>query len=239
VANLDDAQQNAKRGLTIAIDGPAGAGKSTVARRVARELGYTYIDTGAMYRALAWTVHHNGIPTDNIDAIVAVADSLDVRLMPGNTEEFTTRVFVGPDEVTERIRTPAISSLTSPLSAIPGVRARMVEAQRRMGEGGGVVMEGRDIGTVVLPAADLKVFLTATPERRAKRRQMELKERGIAIPFDTLLREIEERDARDSSRDIAPMVAAADARVLDSDPLTADEVVQQIIQWHEEALARS
>jgi cytidylate kinase len=171
--------------------------------------------------------------------VVAVADALDVRLMPGDSDEFTTRVFVGPEEVTERIRTPAISSLTSTLSTIPGVRSRMVNAQQRMGLGGGVVMEGRDIGTVVLPSADLKVFLTASPERRAKRRQGELAERGIAIPYDTLLREIGERDARDASRDIAPMVPASDAHILDSDPFTADEVVQQIVRWHEEALSHA
>jgi len=228
-----------RRPLTIAIDGPAGAGKSTVARQVARTLRYTYIDTGAMYRALAWTVHHNGVPTDDVDAVVAVADVLDVRLMPGDTDEFTTRVFVGDEEVTESIRTPAISQLTSSLSTIPGVRVRMVDAQRRMGLGGGVVMEGRDIGTVVLPSADLKVFLTASPERRAKRRQAELAERGLAIPYDTLLREIVERDTRDASRDVAPMVPAADAHILDSDPYTASEVVQQIVNWHEEALARA
>jgi len=236
---IEGSDTQTRRPLTIAIDGPAGAGKSTVARQVARSLQYTYIDTGAMYRALAWTVHQKEIPTDDVDAVVAVADSLDVRLMPGDTDEFTTRVFVGDNEVTESIRTPAISQLTSALSAIPGVRVRMVDAQRRMGQGGGVVMEGRDIGTVVLPSADLKVFLTASPERRAKRRQAELAERGLAIPYDTLLREIVERDTRDASRDVAPMVPAADAHILDSDPYTASEVVQQIVNWHEEALARA
>lgn len=228
--------ENERRGLTIAIDGPAGAGKSTVARQVARALEYTYIDTGAMYRALAWQVHRDGVSQDDVDDVVSTADALDVHLTPGDSDEFTTRVFVGDEDVTQSIRTPAISSLTSTLSAIPGVRTRMVDAQRRLGRGGGVVMEGRDIGTVVLPDADVKVFLTASPERRAKRRQAELAERGIAIAYDTLLREISERDKRDASRDVAPMIPAADAHILDSDPLTADEVVLQIVKWHEEAL---
>src|SRR3569833_3016264 len=138
---VEDTQTVARRSLTIAIDGPAGAGKSTVARQVARALEYTYIDTGAMYRALAWLVNRKEISADDVDAVVDVADHLDVRLLPGDTDEFTTRVFLGDQEITESIRTPAISQLTSTLSAIPGVRVRMVEAQRRMGMLGGVVME--------------------------------------------------------------------------------------------------
>jgi cytidylate kinase len=230
--------EQASARLTIAIDGPAGAGKSTVARQVARALGYTYVDTGAMYRALAWAVQSNGIPVDNIPAVIALAESLDIKLRPGDSDEFTTRVFVDSHEVTRSIRTPAIGNLTSALSTIPGVRSCMVARQRAMGQRGRVVMEGRDIGTVVLPDADLKVFLTASPDRRARRRMAELAERGIPVPYETMLRETIERDARDASRDVAPMVPAADARILDSDPLTSDDVVRQIIAWYQEALDR-
>lgn len=225
--------------LTIAIDGPAGAGKSTVARQVARLLQYIYIDTGAMYRTVAWDIHRHGLDKADEAAVVDVAAALDMRLEPGDTEDFTTRVFVGPTEVTQAIRTPAISELTSVISTIPGIRRLMVDAQRRLGQGGGVVMEGRDIGTVVLPDADLKVFLTASPESRARRRQGELAERGIAISYDRMLRETLERDHRDASRDVAPMMPAADAKVLDSGPLTFDEVVSQILAWHKEAVARN
>jgi cytidylate kinase len=226
----------ASRRLTIAIDGPAGAGKSTVARHVAQALGYTYIDTGAMYRALAWAVDSGGIPVDDIAAVIALAGSLDITLRPGDSDEFTTRVFVDSNEVTRSVRAPEVGNLTSTLSVIAGVRSCMAARQRAMGRGGGVVMEGRDIGTVVLPDADLKVFLTASPERRAGRRLVELAKRGIPVPYETLLRETIERDDRDASRDVAPMVPAADAHILNSDPLTADEVVAQIIAWHQEAI---
>ncbi|MGO8672225.1 MAG: (d)CMP kinase [Capsulimonadaceae bacterium] len=226
---------SALRRLRVAIDGPAGAGKSTVARRVAQGLDYLYIDTGAMYRALAWWVVDGGIDPADVEAVVAAAAALDVRLEPGETDEYTTRVFVGAREITSEVRTPAISSLTSTLSAIPGVRTHMAAAQRAMGRAGGVVMEGRDIGTVVLPEAEVKVYLTASPRRRAERRRAELAARGIEVAYAGLLAEIEERDARDSSRDVAPMVPAGDAHILDSDPLTADEVVARILKWHEEA----
>ncbi|MEO7715345.1 MAG: (d)CMP kinase [Capsulimonas sp.] len=224
--------------LTIAIDGPAGAGKSTVARHLAQRLSYTYIDTGAMYRAVAWAALDRGTPTDDPEAVSALAERLDIHLEPGDSDERGTRVFVDGREITDEIRTPEISSLTSPLSAIPAVRHRLVALQQRLGALGGVVMEGRDIGTVVLPDADIKVFLTATSHRRAERRRAELSERGLEMSFEELLEQIEERDQRDASRDVSPMVAASDAHVLDSDPYTADEVVERILSWHSKASER-
>jgi len=224
--------------LTIAIDGPAGAGKSTVARGVAARLGYTYLDTGAMYRALAWATLNRGIdPTDHA-TIGALARQLDIRLQPADSELHPTRVFVDGIEITHEIRTPEISAITSPISAIPEVRTTMVALQQEMGARGGIVMEGRDIGTVVFPNADVKVFLTASSHRRAERRAAELEVRGTPIPFAQLVRDIEERDQRDSGRDVAPMVPAADAVILDSDSLSADDVVQQIVHWHREAEQR-
>lgn len=218
--------------LQIAIDGPAGAGKSTVARRVAQELGYTYIDTGAMYRALAWAVLSRDIPPDDAEAVCHFAETIVLRMEPGPSG---ARVFMGDQEITDAIRTPEISNLTSPLSALPCVRRRMVALQQQMGTHGGVVMEGRDIGTVVLPHADVKVFLTASLEERARRREAELTARGISVSSEALRRDIAERDARDSSRDVAPMVPAADATLLDSDTLNAQEVVVAILRLSEEA----
>ena len=214
--------------LCIAIDGPAGAGKSTVARRVAEALGYTYIDTGAMYRALAWAVLDAGIAPGDAEAVGKLAENLDVRLEPG-------RVWVGGKEVTDAIRTPEISNLTSPLSALPRVRARMAALQQAMAGRGGVVMEGRDIGTVVLPDAEVKVFLTASQAERVRRRQEELAGRGIALPAEKLQTDMAARDARDAGREVAPMVAAPDAVPLDSDCLSVDEVVEKILGLHREA----
>ena len=217
--------------LRVAIDGPAGAGKSTAARRVADALGYTYVDTGAMYRALAWAVLDTKTDAQDADAVGALAERLEVRLEPG-------RVFAGGREVTGQIRTPEISRLTSPLSALPRVRTRMVALQQAMARAGGVVMEGRDIGTVVLPDAEVKVFLTASPSERVRRRQEELEARGVPVQTEQLTQEIAERDARDAGRDVAPMRPAPDAVVLDSDTLSVEEVVERILALHREAAER-
>jgi cytidylate kinase len=223
---------NERRLAQIAIDGPAGAGKSTVARRVAQELGYVYVDTGAMYRALAWAVLTQNVPPDDAGAVCLLAETLAVRLETGPVGP---RVFVGDTEITGEIRTPEISRLTSPLSALPCVRHRLAALQREMGERGGVVMEGRDIGTVVLPQAEVKVFLTASLEERARRRKAELLGRGVTVSLEDLQRDIAERDMRDGSRDVAPMVPAADATILDSDRLDADGVVAAILRLAAEA----
>lgn len=218
--------------LQIAIDGPAGAGKSTVARMVARSLNYTYIDTGAMYRALAWATIEAQIGLDDQAAVCALAETLRLRLEPSAAG---LRVTVDDRDITALIRSPEISNLTSPLSAIPCVRHRMVELQRQLGANGGVVMEGRDIGTVVLPQAQVKVFLTASLDERARRREAELKARGVAVSPESLRRDIAARDARDGSRDVAPMVPASDAEILDSDTLSVDEVVREILRLSHEA----
>ena len=212
--------------LRIAIDGPAGAGKSTVAQRVAQKLGYIYIDTGAMYRAFAWAVLNRGAAPDDTDAVCQISDAVSIRLQAG---EEGTRVFVDDWDVTAEIRTPEISNLTSPLSALACVRRRLVALQQQMGARGGVVMEGRDIGTVVLPQAEVKVFLTASLEERARRRQAELAERGMTVPLTELRRDIAERDSRDGSRDVAPMVPASDAVIIDSDCVDIDGVVDAVL----------
>lgn len=215
--------------LRVAIDGPAGAGKSTVARRVASRLGYTYVDTGAMYRALAWAVRDARLAPDDEEAVCALAARLDVRLEPDG------QVLVDGRDVAGEIRTPEISNLTSPLSARPCVRTRMVALQQAMARRGGVVMEGRDIGTVVMPDAEVKVFLVASLGERVRRRREELARAGIAPLPEELARDIAERDARDAARDVAPMVAARDAVTLDSDGLNVEAVVAQILALCAEA----
>ncbi len=216
--------------LSIAIDGPAGAGKSTVARQVAAALGYTYVDTGAMYRALAWAVLEAKISPEDAPSVCALSARLDVRL------EADGQVWVDGREVSGEIRTPEISNLTSPLSTLPCVRSRLVALQQGMARRGGVVMEGRDIGTVVLPDAEVKVFLVATLDERVRRRRAELSAQGITLSPEELSRDIAARDERDAARDVAPMVPAQDAVVLDSDGLHPDEVVVQILALHRHAL---
>ena len=213
-----------ERMMSVAIDGPAGAGKSTVARRVASALGYTYVDTGAMYRAVAWAVLEAGIAPDDADAVCALAGRMNIRLEHGY-------VFVGETEISSRIRTPEISNLTSPISALPCVRTRLAALQREMGHRGGVVMEGRDIGTVVLPEAEVKVFLTASLSERVRRRREELGEAGITLSAAQLEADISARDARDASRDVAPMLPAEDAIMLESDGLDIAQVVSRILEF--------
>ena len=210
--------------ISVAIDGPAGAGKSTVARQVASALGYTYVDTGAMYRAVAWAALNAGIAPSDTRAVCGLAERVEIRLEPG-------RVFAGGTEITDQIRTPEISNLTSPLSALPCVRTRLAALQREMGRQGGVVMEGRDIGTVVLPDAEVKVFLTASLAERVRRRREELGAAGIALSAEQLEADIAARDARDASRDVAPMVPASDAILLQSDGLGVEQVVLRILEF--------
>ncbi len=217
--------------LQVAIDGPAGAGKSTVARLVARALNLTYVDTGAMYRALAWSVLAHSIAPEDASAVCRLAQSLVIVLEDAADG---VRVLADGQDITPRIRTPEISRLTSPLSALPCVRTRMVALQQAMAARQGVVMEGRDIGTVVLPHAPVKVFLTASPAARAARRHAELAARGVRYSLADLEREIRERDTRDATRDTSPLAAAPDAVLIDSDSLTAEQVADRIL-----ALART
>lgn len=215
-------------GLRIAIDGPAGAGKSTVARLVAEELGYTYIDTGAMYRAVAYfAMQKKLVPGRDDAAIGKLSGELHFEFRPVNGE---LHLFVNGQDVEAVVRLPEVGRLSSPVSAIPLVRHNLVIAQRQMAAGGGVVMEGRDIGTVVLPDAEVKIFLTASPEERARRRYRQMRAMGIEVSYEEILHEQNVRDQRDSSRTVAPLRRAADAIEICSDDLTAAQVVAQIVQ---------
>ncbi len=212
--------------LRIAIDGPAGSGKSTVARLVAERLGYTYVDTGAMYRAVAYRCLRDGVDPADGDAVTALARRLAMHF---EADDQGRRLIVDGEDVSRAIREPEVARLSSPVSAFPGVRERMVELQQAMAAEGGVVMEGRDIQTVVLPDAEVKVFLTASPEERAKRRHRELLERGEDVSLDEVKRQIEARDLRDSSRALAPLRKAADAVEIVTDGMTIEEEVSRIV----------
>ncbi|MFV0636220.1 (d)CMP kinase [Mitsuokella sp.] len=211
--------------LVVAIDGPAGAGKSTVAQLAAKELGYTYIDTGAMYRAVAWKVlQQGGEVTD--EAILAVVPDIDVDLA---YEQGKTTVRVDGVDVTSEIRTPAVSHIVSKVAALGPVREKMVALQRKMAERGGVLMDGRDIATNVLPNADVKIYLTASIEERAKRRYKELCDKGMDVKLADIQHDIAARDKADMEREISPLVQADDAALLDTTGLTIPEVVAKIV----------
>lgn len=210
--------------VVVTIDGPAGAGKSSVAKLLARKLGYRLLDTGAIYRSVALVAKSRGVAWSDAPACAQIARDLDIKF------DFVgekNHVFVGGEDVSAQIRTPDVSQGASQVSAHPEVRAALLDLQRRLGAGGGVVVEGRDTGTVVFPAAEAKFFLTATDEERAKRRLNEL---GDKADFETVLREIRERDHRDASRDVAPMVPAKDAILVDSSTQTLEEVVDSLAQ---------
>lgn len=211
--------------LVVAIDGPAGAGKSTVAQLAAKELGYTYIDTGAMYRAVAWKVlQQGGEVTD--EKILAVIPDIDVDL---SYENGKTTVRVDGQDVTGEIRTPEVSHIVSQVAALGPVREKMVDLQRKMAERGGVLMDGRDIATNVLPGADVKIYLTASIAERANRRYKELREKGLAVNLADIEHDIAARDKADMEREISPLVQAEDATLLDTTGMTISEVVARII----------
>ncbi len=216
-----------ERQLVVTIDGPAGAGKSSVAKLLARRLGYRLLDTGAIYRAVAFTARERGIPWTAGEACAEIARDLDIRF---DFVDETNHVFLGNIDRSADIRTPEVSQGASQVSAHPPVRAALLDLQRRLGAGGGVVVEGRDTGTVVFPDAGMKFFLTATETERARRRVDELTRAGKSVDFDQTLAEIRERDTRDASRDVAPMVPAADAVMVDSSTQTLEEVVESLAQ---------
>ena len=215
------------RRLCIAIDGPVSAGKSTIARLVAGELGYAYVDSGAMYRALAWAAREEGVSPEDVAGVRSLLESIEIELVPQSGG--ANRVRVNGREITEEIRAPEIGQLSSRLSEISGVRERMVALQREMAREGGVVMEGRDIQTVVMPEAEVKIFLTAPAEERARRRHLELRERGFEAELQTVLAEIQRRDGRDSNRKHSPLRAAPEAAVVDSGGLGIEEVVARVL----------
>lgn len=224
------------KGLIIAIDGPVGSGKSTLARRVAELMGYIYIDTGAMYRALALKALRDGISfNDSDDALLALAQKTRIDL---RAEDGTQRVLLDREDVTTAIRTPEVSQAASKIAVNAGVRHVLVAEQRRAGERGGVVMEGRDIGSVVFPDAQLKIFLTASPETRAERRWREHQQKGDVIDQQKTLEEIRERDRRDRERSTSPLVRAADAVVVDSTAMEPEEVARLVVMLAKEKVAR-
>jgi len=214
------------RQLIIAIDGPVGSGKSTLARRVAAMLGYIYIDTGAMYRSVALKALRRGVPLEAADQLTALAGEtrIDLRAQDG-----TQQVFLDGEDVTAAIRTPDVAQAASKVAVVPGVRKVLVAEQRRAGDQGGVVMEGRDIGSVVFPDAQLKIFLTASPEIRAERRWREHQQKGDSIDLARTLEEIRERDRRDRERSTSPLVRAQDAVVVDSTAMEPEEVARLVV----------
>jgi len=209
-------------GLIIAIDGPSGAGKSTIARLLAKRLGYLQIDTGAMYRAVAFLMTSNGLDLSDDQAVETFCAQVNVRLDLSNG---TQRVFINGQDVTGQIRTPEISRMTSRIATLKPVRDALMQSQREMGRSGGVVLEGRDIGTVVFPDADVKFFLFASPEERGRRRFAELNAKGEAITLEETIAAVSRRDEQDSGRDLAPLRQAADAVPIDSSHIGIEEVV--------------
>lgn len=215
-----------RNGLVIAIDGPSGAGKSTVARLLAQRLGYIYIDTGAMYRAIGWKARRDGIDPSDEPGLAALCSRTEVAI---RNDGATPRVFVGSIDVSGDIRTPEMGMMASAVSKSPAVRARLLLLQRELGRHGGVVMDGRDIGTVVFPDADRKFFLEASSEERGRRRYRELAAQGMDVDLSRITQEIRERDAQDSGRALAPLRKADDALLIDSSAMTIDEVVERML----------
>ncbi len=217
--------------ISIAIDGPSGAGKSTLAKRLAKELGFLYVDTGAIYRTIGYYIYTAGISPDDQRAVVAALPEIHLELRYG--EDGLQHMLLGGQDVTREIRLPEISRYASKVSAYPEVRAFLLEMQRQLARTHNVIMDGRDIGTVVLPDADIKIFLTASAEARAKRRWKELEERGTPAPLEQVLREIQERDDHDIHRQTAPLRQAEDAVLVDTTELDFQggvEVLLDLIQ---------
>ncbi len=215
----------------IAIDGPAASGKSTLGRRLAETLGYLFLDTGVMYRAVTWAALQNGVDVYDEAAVTRVAEDSVIDVRPASKHDGrTSDVIVGGRDITWDTRRPEVEAHVSVVSAYRGVRRAMSDQQRRIAQAGHIVMVGRDIGTVVLPDADLKVYLDASVEERARRRHQQEQQQGTSSPYAETLNKVRERDRIDSTRDIAPLRAADDALILDSDKLSADEVYEQVIR---------
>ena len=211
----------------VAIDGPAGAGKSTIAKRIARRLGYIYVDTGAMYRAMAYYLIRNQVDAADQEAIAAACQHADISICYQDGEQV---VLLNGENVNAYLRTEAVGNMASVSSVVPEVRKKLVELQQKLARETDVVMDGRDIGTVVLPDADVKVYLTASVETRAKRRFLELQEKGEPADLAKIAADIEDRDYRDMHRDISPLRQAEDATLVDSSDMTIDQVVERILE---------
>ena len=214
--------------VSIAIDGPSGAGKSTLARSAAAELGYLYVDTGAIYRTIGYYAHANHIDPKDEQAVASALPQVRVELTYG--DDGLQHMLLNGQDVTKEIRLPEISLCASAVSAHPGVRAFLLEMQRELARTHNVIMDGRDIGTVVLPDADVKIFLTASPEVRARRRMLELEQRGTPEPYEKILKEIEQRDWDDSHRATAPLRQAEDAVLLDTTELNFEESREALLK---------
>ena len=213
---------------SIAIDGPAGAGKSTVARAAAKELNFLYVDTGAIYRTVALAVDRLGIDPGDGEAVARALPALKIRMDYGPSGE--QRMFLGEEDVSKAIRENRVSVLASKVSALPQVRAFLLDFQRQLARENNVIMDGRDIGTVVLPRAEVKVFLTAAPEARARRRLLELELRGQQADYETILKEIVQRDKQDRERAAAPLKQAEDAVLLDTTQLNLEQSVEALLK---------
>lgn len=225
-----------RAGTVVAIDGPAGSGKSTVARHLAAARGYRYLDTGAMYRALTFSAIRQGIDPGDSERLASLATSCVVEFEDRGLPE-APRVLVDGDDVTSAIRAPEVSALVSLVSSVPEVRRAMVERQRRFAAGGDTVVEGRDIGTVVLPQAKVKLYITASPEERARRRQKDLSAAGVMVGEEALGRQMARRDEIDSSRQASPLKKAEDAVLIDTTSLSIEEVVEQVDSLVERVLS--
>ena len=210
----------------IAVDGPAGAAKSTVAKKLAEKLGYSYIDTGAMYRAVAYCALEKGVNLDSPEELGRLVESMDLEL---NYDANGLTVLCNGVDITDKIRTQRVSQTVSVVAKVPAVRVRLVEMQRKMAAKGGVIMDGRDIGSYVLPDAQLKLFITASLEQRTMRRLKELEAQGCSLDFEELKQEIKKRDTIDASREMAPLTKAEDAVLVDTTDLSIEEVTEHIL----------
>jgi cytidylate kinase len=223
------------KNIIIAIDGPAGSGKSTAAKNLAKKLGFTYLDTGAMYRAITYCALRNNI-VDNVPAVIEMTKNLTLRL---KYEDGVNRVFVNDEEVTDVIRTPEVNSKVSEISVIPEVRAEMVKIQKSIGDNGNIVAEGRDVTTVVFPDADIKIFLTASIDERAKRRFREYQQKKADITIEEVKANLEKRDKIDSGRDVSPLRKANDAIEFDNTGYTPEEDLDYLIKKVNEVLNKT
>ena len=211
--------------MQIAIDGPSGAGKSSVAKALAAKLGFVYVDTGALYRTIGYFVRGRGIAREDVAGIEACLPFITIEV---RYEDGAQHVYLNGEDLGDRIREPEISMYASAVSAVPAVRAFLLDTQRDIAKKNSVIMDGRDIGTVILPRAEVKIFMTASIAARAKRRTLELEAKGMPARYEDVLREMEERDTNDREREVAPAVAAADAVLLDNSDLTIEQTVQAI-----------